>query len=67
LPEQREKHRIATLSIEEGTFLHLANLPPLHRDPFDRMLISQALRHDLTIITVDAAIEMYNVQLMRQG
>src|SRR4051812_6045457 len=51
LPQQREAHRIATLPIDEGAMAHLAGLPPLHRDPFDRMLVAQALQHGLTIAT----------------
>ena len=38
---QREAHRITTLPIEEAAFAHLASLPPLHRDPFDRILIAE--------------------------
>src|ERR1700723_3442476 len=53
LPQQREAHQIATLPVEEGALVHLANLPPLHRDPFDRLLIAQALQHGLTLVTVD--------------
>ena len=34
----------------------LASLPMLHRDPFDRLLIAQALAEDLTLVTSDAAI-----------
>ena len=47
------------LPVEEATLWHLANLAPLHRDPFDRILIAQALQHGLTLITVDAAIRTY--------
>jgi PIN domain nuclease of toxin-antitoxin system len=47
LPRQREAHRIATLPVEEGALAHLASLPPLHRDPFDRLLIAQALQAPL--------------------
>ncbi|MEX2138773.1 MAG: type II toxin-antitoxin system VapC family toxin [Pirellulales bacterium] len=64
LPEERDKHRISTLPIEEQALLHLAALPPLHRDPFDRMLISQALQPDLTMQTVDQAIKAYPVKVM---
>jgi PIN domain nuclease of toxin-antitoxin system len=39
----------------------LATLPPLHRDPFDRILISQALHHGLTLVTVDDAMRAYPV------
>ncbi len=61
LPRQREAHRIATLSIEEAALAHLAGLPPLHRDPFDRILIAQALQHGLTLVTVDDAVRAYPV------
>jgi PIN domain nuclease of toxin-antitoxin system len=37
--EQREKHRITVLPLEERAVFHLHKLPALHRDPFDRMLI----------------------------
>src|SRR5205085_6421659 len=59
LPRQREAHRIASLAIEEGALLHLASLPPLHRDPFDRLLIAQALQHGMTVVTVDDAVRAY--------
>src|SRR5206468_7311776 len=40
LPRQRELHRMASLPIEEGCWTHLAKLPLLHRDPFDRILVA---------------------------
>src|SRR4051794_11060710 len=40
LPRQRDAHRIRSLPIEEGALAHLATLAPLHRDPFDRILIA---------------------------
>ena len=61
LPQQRERHGIASLLITERTLTFLPTLPPLHRDPFDRILISQALEHGLSIVTVDAAIRLYSV------
>ena len=36
-------------------------LPDHHRDPFDRMLIAQALTHDLAIVSVDAVFDRYGV------
>lgn len=59
LPRQRVAHQIASLPIEEADMAHLAALPPLHRDPFDRLLVAQALRHGLTILTIDAAVRAY--------
>jgi PIN domain nuclease of toxin-antitoxin system len=64
LPRQRELHGIATLPLEEGALTHLAKLPPLHRDPFDRILVAQALQHDLTMVTVDSAVKAYPVKLL---
>ena len=43
---------------------YLADLPPLHRDPFDRLLIAQALQHGLTLATVDPEIAAYPVPLL---
>src|SRR4051812_19910950 len=45
LPEQRERHKIASMSLDEASVKQLGQLPPLHRDPFDRMLICQARDH----------------------
>ena len=64
LPRQREAHRIATLPVEEKALAHLASLPPLHRDPFDRTLIAQALQHGLTLVTVDDVVRAYSVPLL---
>jgi PIN domain nuclease of toxin-antitoxin system len=64
LPRQREAHRIAALPLEEAALAHLASLPPLHRDPFDRILIAQALQHGLTLVTVDDAVRAYPVPLL---
>jgi PIN domain nuclease of toxin-antitoxin system len=61
LPRQRDLHQIANLNLDEGSVAQLAKLPPLHRDPFDRMLICQALHHGLTIVTVDLAVLNYEV------
>ena len=59
IPAQRDRHRIASLPVDEPSVTCLAALPPLHRDPFDRLLIAQALRHNLQLVTVDAAIRSY--------
>lgn len=64
LPKQRDRHQIASLNLDEGSVAQLVKLPSLHRDPFDRMLISQALQHGLTIATVDAAIRAYSVSVI---
>lgn len=47
------------INIEEKYIYKLQNLPPIHRDPFDRMLICQALVEDMTILTADPLIKQY--------
>ncbi|MDJ0554232.1 MAG: type II toxin-antitoxin system VapC family toxin [Microcoleaceae cyanobacterium MO_207.B10] len=64
LPKQRNLHQISSLPLDESSVLQLAKLPLLHRDPFDRMLICQALQNGLTIATVDAAIRAYPVNVL---
>lgn len=64
LPQQRVAHQIASLPIEEAVMERLADLPSLHRDPFDRILISQALHHGLTLVTVDDAVRAYSVPVL---
>jgi PIN domain nuclease of toxin-antitoxin system len=64
LPQQRETHQIASLPVEEGAFAHLAALPPLHGDPFDRILIAQALQHGMMLVTVDDAVQGSSVPLL---
>ncbi|AFY45186.1 type II toxin-antitoxin system VapC family toxin [Nostoc sp. PCC 7107] len=61
IPKQRDRHQITNLDLDEGSVTQLASLPALHKDPFDRMLICQALQHGLTIATVDSAIRAYSV------
>ena len=61
LPEQRRLHRITSLSLDELSVAHLDRLPAWHRDPFDRMLICQALEYGMSIATVDSLIRQYDV------
>ena len=65
IPTQRRKHQIKSLSLHENAVKELAKLPVLHRDPFDRILICQALANDLTIVTVDLQIQNYNVPYLK--
>ncbi|MET7877911.1 type II toxin-antitoxin system VapC family toxin [Micromonospora profundi] len=40
-------------------------LPPHHRDPFDRMLVAQAITENLTLATRDASIPLYDVDVLK--
>ncbi len=65
VPAQRRAHRFESLPITEATIQQLPALPLLHRDPFDRILICQALQHGLTLVTVDPTVLAYDVPTLR--
>ena len=60
--KQRKLHHIEPLALEEIAVSQLARLPNYHQDPFDRMLICQAIAHSLTILTPDKEIKQYPVR-----
>lgn len=62
VPRNREAHGIDALSFDEAAALQAARLPALHRDPFDRALVGQAVVHGLAILTPDPAIGQYAVR-----
>ena len=56
--------RAEALPIEVAHALRVATLPMHHRDPFDRILIAQALVEKLTLLTSDPQLEHYGATLM---
>lgn len=61
-----EALRFSNLEVLDMTLAHgirVADLPMHHKDPFDRMLISQALVEGLTLISVDEKFKLYDVPL----
>jgi PIN domain nuclease of toxin-antitoxin system len=50
------------LSVTADHGLAAGNLPPHHRDPFDRMLIAQAITEGLRLVTHDRAIAAYDTE-----
>ncbi|MGR8952983.1 MAG: type II toxin-antitoxin system VapC family toxin [Gammaproteobacteria bacterium] len=59
--KQCENNLIKYLALDENAVFQLVRLPEHHRDPFDRMLICQAIAHDLVILTSDELIKQYPV------
>jgi PIN domain nuclease of toxin-antitoxin system len=52
------------LAIEHAHALGVASLPPLHRDPFDRLLVAQARSIEATLVTTDQRIADYPVRTL---
>jgi PIN domain nuclease of toxin-antitoxin system len=59
IPKRLARDAITALPIEMVHTLHVANLPRHHKDPLDRLLISQSLLEDIPIMTVDSQFELY--------
>lgn len=64
IPEQVALNAIENLPIVLSHVLHVYTLPDYHRDPFDRLLISQAQLEGLPILTVDSQISQYPVEVL---
>ncbi len=65
LLEALKANRFRELPISLVHAERAGNLPPWHRDPFDRMLIAQALTEGLTLVTRDRVFEQYDVNVLR--
>ncbi len=64
VPGNREAHGIEPLGLDEPAALRVARLPDLHRDPFDRILVAQAIEESLVLLTPDEAIRQYAVRTL---
>ena len=64
VPWTRDRYGLTALPLDEESALHVAKLPRLHADPFDRILVSQAIVHGLTIVTPDPLVTQYPARTM---
>ncbi len=62
IPKERKRHMVARLDLSEQDTFHLLKLPTPHKDPFDRMLVCQAIEHSLTILTPDPLVTQYPIR-----
>jgi PIN domain nuclease of toxin-antitoxin system len=62
IPEHRNQLGAESLALDEESALHLVRLPLLHSDPFDRMLICQAIVNGMVLVTPDPNISRYPVR-----
>ena len=75
LPEKPDQYvlnrlardRISSLEIHALHVLQIASLPPIHRDPFDRILVVQAQMEKIPILTADETFKKYDVEVIWAG
>ncbi|MHB8500315.1 MAG: type II toxin-antitoxin system VapC family toxin [Candidatus Acidiferrales bacterium] len=71
-PSQFIPHAIGSLALRSLEITHFhslaaGELPPHHRDPFDRMLIAQARLEKMVLLTAERAFQKYQVEMMFCG
>lgn len=62
--EQTRLWQTERLRLDTEHYFRESELPTLHRDPFDRLLVAQAIERDLSILTPDPAIRAYPVAVV---
>lgn len=64
LQSQRQRNNVQILTVELDHVLGLQNLPYHHKDPFDRLLIAQALVEDAQLVSGDSVFSEYPISLI---
>jgi PIN domain nuclease of toxin-antitoxin system len=64
VPAQLRAHRIHAIALDHAEALSVARLPAVHDDPFDRVLVAQAISRKVAVITADSRFEEYGVKVL---
>jgi len=59
--EAIHKNEFVLLEISSEHIKTISKLPLIHRDPFDRMIVAQAIVEDMVIVTIDDNIAKYDI------
>ena len=62
--QEQRNNGFQILPVQLSHALYLENLPPHHKDPFDRLLISQAIVESMILVTADPEFANYQVSLL---
>ena len=63
MPRELERYSFTRLDMTDAAIFALSRLPPLHRDPFDRMLIAQAKMTGSTLISPNKVFSQYPINV----
>jgi PIN domain nuclease of toxin-antitoxin system len=64
IPEQLAANRFRLLNLDLGHVGQTASLPFHHRDPFDRLLIAQAIHEKMSVVTADRDFAKYDIDVV---
>ena len=58
------RNKIEIIDINSEHLIELLNLPFIHRDPFDRLIVSQGISENLILISKDSELNKYGIKLI---
>lgn len=64
IPAAMQALQVTPMPIGFTTAIAAASLPLIHRDPFDRILVAEAIRNNITLLSKDAIIPKYGVRVV---
>ena len=64
VPEAMQRLRVSPVPISFHTAISSAMLPPIHRDPFDRIIVAEAMKKKMTVLTKDSMFAEYDVLVL---
>lgn len=64
IPHQRIRHGVDALAVTESATLLVPRLPAIHRDPFDRVLVCQAIDQGFTLLSPDPVLRKYPAKVI---
>ena len=59
-----EHHDLQVLPLDLETCIHSTRLPPIHRDPCDRMIIATAQTHKIPVVSADPVFKHYDIEIL---
>jgi len=62
IPARAEQSGLTPLDLSNAAIFTLSKLPAIHRDPFDRLLICEAIQQGVVLVTPDATIHRYPIR-----
>lgn len=64
IPELAEQSGLSPLALNNAAIFTLSKLPDVHRDPFDRLLICEAIQEGIAIVSPDKTFRRYPVKVL---
>ena len=62
--DQQRENGVEILPVTLSHVFALENLPPIHKDPFDRLLIAQFIAENISLLSVDSVFQNYSISLL---